>query len=608
MAPSKRKLVKASEKQVSSKQSTTSQKQKTKQVTAKENPQATKRVVPDTPISVPVEKKSRSNVEEQAPVSTTTNIAPQQSHPAVFPARGPHHKVIGNKGHASAGRTGLYAVECDDKYVMEFDFNGIGARFDRKCFAMITGLNCGLGFDEKEVEIMSSLCMFYFLEMVLLGGDKKRLVRNDNFNIIQNDDRVVDIHGIWGFETIPIVATIGPRGKYHGSNWIPRMLAWSCPSILQYTKLATTIFDRKDPLSNMPVVPVWDPFTPIDPAERAALSAFIDDPSTTVHPGDYDALEKSSFQLILTSGSWLGDVEMDAALFYIRKRMINYPQMYDQRAIVTDCMFWSSIHARYIKNLKEQSKHRVGDEEEDELADTVDWEKEMKDSPFDMYALGTLPIGSKSWLDVDYVYVPVNNDNKHWLAAKRDTGGGEGHRYAVPYSDHFVLSNTGPRAARMRVLLPSFCGASDAVVLVDHFMRVTGPTSGGEGQSGIRYLHHCVSKADLRTRREGGVSRSPFLIILCGEDKPVCVHVIIIMSTRDTHLARAADITVATVIVLKHGTAVAKGPAVCESPSSFCGVSGTAILAGRAKMRSRVTDHFKVIRDRASARAPMSCY
>ncbi|KAF3433718.1 hypothetical protein FNV43_RR24821 [Rhamnella rubrinervis] len=79
------------------------------------------------------------------------------------------------------------------------------------------------------------------------------------------------------------------------------------------------------------------------------------------------------------------ELEMDAALFYIRKRMINYPQMYDQRAIVTHRMF------------------RVGDEEEDELADTVDWEKEMKDSPFDMYALGTLPIGSKSWLDVDYV-------------------------------------------------------------------------------------------------------------------------------------------------------------------------------------------------------------
>ncbi|KAF3435665.1 hypothetical protein FNV43_RR22756 [Rhamnella rubrinervis] len=58
----------------------------------------------------------------------------------------------------------------------------------------------------------------------------------------------------------------------------------------------------------MLVVPVWDPFTLIDPAERATLSAFIDDLSTTVHLGEYDALKKSSFQLILTSGSWLSDL------------------------------------------------------------------------------------------------------------------------------------------------------------------------------------------------------------------------------------------------------------------------------------------------------------
>ncbi|KAF3445799.1 hypothetical protein FNV43_RR10976 [Rhamnella rubrinervis] len=197
-----------------------------------------KRVVPETPILLPVEKKRRGNVEEQAPISTTTKIAHEQSQP------------------------------------------------------------------------------------------------------------------IWGFETIPIVATIGPRGKYHGSSWIPRILAWSCQSILQYSKLATSVFDRKD--------------------------------------------------------------EVDAALYYIRRRIINSPQMYDQRAIVTDCMFWSSIHARYTKYLKEQSEHREGDE----LSDTVDWEKEMKDSPFDMYALCTLPVGSKSWLEVNYVYVPVNNNNKHWLAAK----------------------------------------------------------------------------------------------------------------------------------------------------------------------------------------------
>ncbi|KAF3434607.1 hypothetical protein FNV43_RR21692 [Rhamnella rubrinervis] len=286
----------------------------------------------------------------------------------------------------------LHQVDCEDKYVMEFDFNGIGARFDRKCFAMITGLNwlfgkCGpmtqgkfskafedLDFDKKEVADNVKCCMLYFLETLLLGGDKKRLM------------------------SILIVAIIGPCGKYHGSNWILRMLAWSYPSILQYTKLATVVFDLKDgtkdasqsefqytlrlemqieeirselPLSNMSTVPVWDPFTPIDPTERAALFAFIVDPSTTVHLGDYDALEKSSFELILTNGSWLGDLEMDAALFYIRRRMINSPQMYDHRAIVTDCMFWSSIHARYTKYLKEQSEHTMDDEEEDELSDTV---------------------------------------------------------------------------------------------------------------------------------------------------------------------------------------------------------------------------------------------
>ena len=32
----------------------------------------------------------------------------------------------------------LRQLECDDTSVMEFNFNGVGARFDRKAFAMIT--------------------------------------------------------------------------------------------------------------------------------------------------------------------------------------------------------------------------------------------------------------------------------------------------------------------------------------------------------------------------------------------------------------------------------------------------------------------------------------
>ena len=118
-------------------------------------------------------------------------------------------------------------LTCDDKNVMEFEFNGVGARFDRKAFAMVTGLNCGkfpsfhalsaLTDDlwakyfgeaqgpltqhefQKKFEAIKftydnadhiadnvKLCMFYFLEMALLPGDKKRVVKDDNLKIIGN--------------------------------------------------------------------------------------------------------------------------------------------------------------------------------------------------------------------------------------------------------------------------------------------------------------------------------------------------------------------------------------------------------------------------------------
>ncbi|KAF3438943.1 hypothetical protein FNV43_RR17218 [Rhamnella rubrinervis] len=423
---------------------------------------------------------------------------------------------------------------------MEFDFHGIGARFDRKSLAMITGLNCGkfsnkkelehlpydlwvkyfsdtgpmsqsdfikafedLEFDESDEEVENNVkcCMFYFLEMVLLAGDNKRMVRNRNFNIIQNNklcdrypwsnllydvtisnlrSRIIEgkqivnysVSGfslgfqIWGFETIPVIITLALRGKYHGVM-CPRMLGWSCPSTLQYTKLAAGVFDQNDhmpsdrkyysslvfradtsqsqpivlpslietvtnegtqtashppsdQISNLKlqitelrsdlalVVAVWDPYTSVDDEQRAALTAFLDDQSTQFHVVKYDMMDKSSFNLILTSGGWLRDQEIDAAMYYIRKRIINNLQLFDQRCIVTDCMFWASMHGRYVKYLKKSPN-----EEEDELTKDADWDKEMRDSPFDMYALGMLPVGSKSWLEIDYVYVPVNNDSKH---------------------------------------------------------------------------------------------------------------------------------------------------------------------------------------------------
>ena len=38
----------------------------------------------------------------------------------------------------------------------------------------------------KEIEASVKACMFYFMETTLIPGEKKRLVKNDNFKIIQN--------------------------------------------------------------------------------------------------------------------------------------------------------------------------------------------------------------------------------------------------------------------------------------------------------------------------------------------------------------------------------------------------------------------------------------
>ena len=117
----------------------------------------------------------------------------------------------------------LRQVECNDSKVLEFNFRGLGVRFDRKAFATVTGLKCcrfpsyletrdlqtslwekyfgSIGtislkdlmarfeecqFDKADVEDNVKACMLYLLEAVLLGGEKRRPVTYDNFKIIEN--------------------------------------------------------------------------------------------------------------------------------------------------------------------------------------------------------------------------------------------------------------------------------------------------------------------------------------------------------------------------------------------------------------------------------------
>ncbi|KAF3441117.1 hypothetical protein FNV43_RR15028 [Rhamnella rubrinervis] len=63
----------------------------------------------------------------------------------------------------------------DDPHVIEFEFNRVGARFDRKAFAMFTRLNCGKFPKETEMRNLS-----YSLWT--------KLVKKNNFTIIENDN------------------------------------------------------------------------------------------------------------------------------------------------------------------------------------------------------------------------------------------------------------------------------------------------------------------------------------------------------------------------------------------------------------------------------------
>ncbi|KAF3452045.1 hypothetical protein FNV43_RR08141 [Rhamnella rubrinervis] len=51
---------------------------------------------------------------------------------------------------------------------------------------------------------------------------------------------------------------------------------------------------------------------------------------------------------------------------------------------------------------------------------SCDWTLDMNDDTMTNYVKGISTLLSRSWRDVDRVYVPVNNENKHWLAAEVD--------------------------------------------------------------------------------------------------------------------------------------------------------------------------------------------
>ena len=58
------------------------------------------------------------------------------------------------------------------------------------------------------------------------------------------------------------------------------------------------------------------------------------------------------------------------------------------------------MQGRYCKHVK-QNPH-ADENTEDEVVND-DWEAEMKDSTFQSYVIGQLPLGSSPWTNIDYV-------------------------------------------------------------------------------------------------------------------------------------------------------------------------------------------------------------
>ncbi|KAF3442892.1 hypothetical protein FNV43_RR16810 [Rhamnella rubrinervis] len=76
----------------------------------------------------------------------------------------------------------------------------------------------------------------------------------------------------------------------------------------------------------------------------------------------------------------------------------------------------SSMHGRYSIYVKEDNLTHPNEKNK---ISPRDWTDSIDDT-LQMYVLGDTLSHSRAWKDVDYVYLPVNNNGQHWLAAKVD--------------------------------------------------------------------------------------------------------------------------------------------------------------------------------------------
>ncbi|KAF3437048.1 hypothetical protein FNV43_RR19801 [Rhamnella rubrinervis] len=344
-------------------------------------------------------------------------------------------------------------LECDDPDVLEFNFRGIGARFDHNAFNLVTGLKFSqfpslvethdlpdtlwdkyfsvrgtleqkefmtkferYPFDETDVKDNVKICKFYLLEIVLLAGDKRKLVCRDHFKIIQSPE--LRERYPWGSLSYDVTIK-SLRSAVNNSNTSNMYSLCGFPLAFQYpvhNRLYLIAQEKKEAY-------ITSFFRSIAYRSYDGPPSVVEDvDDTTVDPTSEQvqpdrrtprATASTTYAPHPATESYV--TSEDVARLENKLDDLNRKvQLIMQHLGIEESFYYHfEAHAPVM-----QKKYTYPSERSP--SPSRDWALDMNDDTMTNYVKGILPLLSRSWRDVDRVYVPVNNENKYWMAAEVD--------------------------------------------------------------------------------------------------------------------------------------------------------------------------------------------
>ncbi|XP_038688746.1 uncharacterized protein LOC119987912 [Tripterygium wilfordii] len=110
-------------------------------------------------------------------------------------------------------------------------------------------------------------------------------------------------------------------------------------------------------------------------------------------------VDKNWFVDAIRPETWLSDKHLDVAMYHIRRRIANNPEVFKKKSAVLDSFFFAFILFNESKDCSWDNDNLILD-----------------------YVIGESPVKSVSWSNVDYVYFPANFNNAHWVAVEMILG------------------------------------------------------------------------------------------------------------------------------------------------------------------------------------------